>query len=415
MKTSHNILLVAMAFSVATQLPAQDSLRMSLTECLRMADANNLSLRSSRLAVDKAKDMQATAFEIEKTEISLSQDPTSGGSPDNALTVSQTFEFPTVYGARRNKLKAETDLERGKLALSRNELHRDVSAAYYELLYAVERRRILEKQAGIYERFRFIADAKLKAGETGKLEWMNAERLNRENKIALENAEKDVLIASYSLSQLLNTDNAIMPADDSLRAMAYTPSTFFDASTTPEGLLSAQRRTVSEHTLKVARQGYLPDISLSASTQMPIKAFNPYDVDRSRYDKGNFMGFSVGVSVPLFYGSYRAKVKSAKHDVAIAETMRKEQIRAIESNYRKACEEYRKAEASLSYFSTQGSAQADEIERISQTAYEKGEIGYVEYVQNLQTALDIHNQYATAINNFNQAVIKLNYIQGTER
>lgn len=400
-----NWLLSLLLLAAATPATAQQ--RLSLNDCLSLADSSNLKMRAARLAVERATDLQATAWDVDKTSITLSQDPTSGGSPDNALTVSQSIAFPTVYGARRRQLKAETALERSQLETVRTQVKRDVASAYYGLLYVMERRRILQKQANVYERFLQIATAKEKAGETGRLEWMNANRLKLENGIALSNAQTDVDIAAQTLQQCLATDFVVMPAEDSLTVMTLTPQSEFNPQSSANYAVAVAQRTVQERSLSVARQGFLPDITLSASTQMVLSGFNPYDVDRSRYDKGNFMGFEVGLSVPLFFGSQRAKVKAAKRSLEIADTQLKQQKQTLSRQYATAYEEYRKAKATLDYYQTTGAAQADEIERISQKAYENGEIGYVEYVQNLQTALDIHNAHAAAINSFNQATIKL--------
>ena len=51
------------------------------------------------------------------------------------------------------------------------------------------------------------------------------------------------------------------------------------------------------------------------------------------------------------------------------------------------------------------------MSRLSQKSYENGEIEYVEYIQNQQTALDVQLRYADAINDYNQAIITLNYIK----
>lgn len=407
------ICLLAMAASLAAAAYTQE--RMSLERCLATAQERNLTLRSGRIAIERAVELERTAFDPEKTSLTLSQDPTSGGSPDNALTLSQSFEFPTVYGTRRSVLKAETQLEKARLEVSRNELRREVEAGYYELLYTIEKRRILTKQAEIYKRFLFIADAKLKAGEAGRLEWVNARRLSRENDIALDNARKDERIAALNLQRWMNTDSTIVPAEDSLVTIEEAPALMFNPLATPIINTLDQQLRVNERGVKAARQAFLPDINLAASTQMVISGFNPYNIDRSRYDKGSFMGFEVGVSMPLFFGSRKAKLKAAKHDVELVQAQRKEVAVELESRFKAALENYQKAKTSLDYYREAGAAQADEIERISQTAYEKGEIGYVEYVQNLQTALDIHNQYAMAINDYNQAVITLNYIQGKDK
>ena len=68
----------------------------------------------------------------------------------------------------------------------------------------------------------------------------------------------------------------------------------------------------------------------------------------------------------------------------------------------------------MDYYSLRGSKQAEDITRISQVSYEKGEIDYVEYIQSLKTAVVIHLVDANAINDYNQTIIMLNYLQGNK-
>ena len=101
------VVLILLSFSIAVS--AQNTTR-SLQQCIDSAMVNNLTMRSGRISIQKAKDLQGTAFNIDRTVFSLSQDPTSGGSPDNSLSLSQSFDFPTLYGSRRGLLKAETNM-----------------------------------------------------------------------------------------------------------------------------------------------------------------------------------------------------------------------------------------------------------------------------------------------------------------
>lgn len=389
--------------------------RVSLSDCLRMARENNLSVKSGSIAVERAKALQGTAFDLDKTGITLSQDPTSGGSPDNALSFSQSFAFPTVYGAKRKLLKEETELERARLEMTTQEVEKSVSTEYCNLLYAIERRRILLRQADIYKRFKFLADTKQRYGEAGKLEQMNAQRLGKENEIALRRADKDVETARLRLQNLLNTTDEVAPAEDSL-VVLFGSDVLLEGpnqSTQSFQRMLEQQQRVAQQGVKVARQGFMPDISVSASTQLLIKGWNPYDVDRSRFDKGNFMGFEVGVSVPLFYGAQKARLKAAKREAELAETQAIQQLKRRETSLQTALNTYQKAQQNLAYYQEQGLHEADEIERISQVSYEKGAIGYVEYIQNLQTAVEIRNAYAEAVNEFNLASINITYINAT--
>ncbi|MDR2868541.1 MAG: CusA/CzcA family heavy metal efflux RND transporter, partial [Bacteroidales bacterium] len=73
-------ILCIFAFSVN----AQAQVVKSLDDCITYALEHNLMLQSGRIAIEKAKILQTGAFNADKTQISLSQDPTSGGSPDNS-------------------------------------------------------------------------------------------------------------------------------------------------------------------------------------------------------------------------------------------------------------------------------------------------------------------------------------------
>lgn len=53
---------------------------------------------------------------------------------------------------------------------------------------------------------------------------------------------------------------------------------------------------------------------------------------------------------------------------------------------------------------------ADLISKNAEKAYLNGDISYVEYVQGLETALEIRTNYINAVNNFNQTVINLQFL-----
>ena len=408
MKTFKYIILTVCIGALPLSSPAQEK-TMTLQECIDMALDNNLDMK----AVGKARDLQGTAFDMEKTSVTLSQDPTSGGSPDNGITVSQSFEFPTVYAARRKYLKAETAAAQSSLAVTRNEVVRDVSAYYYTLLHDRRTIEILQAQDSVYDRFVSLASARFKAGEAGNLELINAERIRNENRIEMEKAEKSYRSAMLAFRQLLNTDTVVVPADVSLPVIRQEmPEASVSFEQTPLGGMYAARITASERNLSLAKQGYMPGLSIGLTGQLLIKGFNPYDIERSRFDKGNFMGFEVGVSIPLFWGGQNAKVKAARRDVA--EISRRQAKQRMDKEYRDGLNELFRAQKVLDYYTAQGNGQGERMGRLSQVSYENGEIGYVEYIQNQQTALDVQLRYADAVNDYNQAIIMLNYIKGNK-
>lgn len=406
-------IIAAATFCMPTVAAQAQEQAMTLQQCIDTALAGNLDIKGGEASAEKARAMQGTAYDIDKTSVSLSQDPTSGGSPDNGITVSQSFEFPTVYAARHKWLKAETAVARRSLAQTRNSLVRDVSACYYSLLRARREVEILQVQDSVYRKFVALATARQKAGEAGNLELMNAQRVYNENLIERGKAEKALLSAKMSLRQLLNADRDIVPADKQLSAIDCDgQATRFDD--TPLGEVYAARQAAAERSLSLAKQGYMPSINVGFTTQLLIKGFNPYDVDRSRFEKGNLMAFEVGVGVPLFWGAQKARVKAARQDVALAEISRRQAEQQLGKEQADWHNEWQRARRVLQYYTGQGLAQATEMARLSQVSYEGGEIGYVEYIQNQKTCLDVQLQYTAALDDYNQAVIMLNYLNGNK-
>ena len=409
-------ILTALAFLVAgfSEALSQNNVK-SLQECIDLALTNNLTMKSGRVYIQRAKDLQGTAFNIDKTNVTLSQSPTSGGGPDNVLNVNQAFDFPTVYTTRKSFLKAETELERSNLALTRNEVIKSVSEVYYQLLFSKETIYILQRQDSIYNKFLYLANAKLRSGETSQLEQINAERLYNENKVALQNAGKSYNNIQLILQQLLNTDEAINPMEMELPILnAESLTQEYNPKQTPQGIVLANSQEVSKKSLTMIKQGYLPGFNFAIKSQLLLKGFNPYNLDRSRFAKGNFMGFEVGVSVPLFFGEQRSKTKAARRDLEISQLKQEEGLLKLEKEYQNKINEFTKAKNTLNYYAKNGNKQAAEIIRISKISYEKGEIGYVEYIQNLKTAVEISLQYANAVNDYNQSIITLNYLQGNK-
>ena len=154
---------------------------MTLQQCFDLAEQQNLSLQAGRKTIERAKIMEGTAWDVDKTEVAFSQNPASSGDTDNGLTFSQSIDFPTVYAARKKQLKAETQAEKSRLNVSRQQLKQEIASTYYAMLYQTYRLSILQRLDSILNRYCDIAGKRYKAGETRQLEVLTSERLRDEN------------------------------------------------------------------------------------------------------------------------------------------------------------------------------------------------------------------------------------------
>lgn len=413
MKRINMMIIGLCGLALLPQTVLSQTRKVSLQECINMALEKNPQMQVANKSVECAKALQGTAWEIDKTELSLSQDPTSGGSPDNALSLSQSIEFPTYYIARHKQLKAETQAERSKAAVVRLSLENDVKAAYYQAVYLAERLRVLESQDSLLAQYRTLAEKRYKAGETRQLELLSAERLQRENKMEVLAAHNEQETARLLLSRLVGSVEMVEPKEDSLLPLDWK-QTSYNYSQTPDGQYSADRLIASEQAVRVAKNGFAPSISLSLRNQLVISSWNPYDQDRSRFDGGNFMGFEVGVGIPLFYGATRAKVKAARKEREMIALEIKEQEQLRQQEYLSALSRMNAAYVRYTYYNEEGRLRSDKMAEQGLLEYSQGEISYLEYMNVLQESIDLRLKRASALNDYNQCVLVMEKLCGRQ-
>lgn len=397
----------------ATHPSARDKIveRLTLQQCMDRAGQGNLSLQAAQKGIERAQALQGTAWDLGKTDLTFGQDPTSGATPDNALTLSQSMEFPTVYVARRHQLKAETRVAEGEADVLRSDVRSQVASLYCQLLYHDERIRILQRQDSLLQDYADMAAKRYEAGDVRQSECLSARRMLQDNLLETDMAKADRANVQATLARLIGATGTILPADTTLAPIAVGADAGFCYAQTPGGQLASARMAVADQAVKVARSDYAPSLSLALRTQMVIKGWNPYHVDRS-WNNGNFMGFEVGVGLPLFNGSTRAKVKAAKKEREMTQLQLDSQAQEQQEAYTAAVNSMLVARKRMEYYTKSGNADAAEISRLSAHDYAAGEISYVEYVDALEKDIDAQLKRAAAINDYNQAVVALKKLQG---
>ena len=404
------IIAVSLIF-VAFPSAAQQTRRLTLNQCIDFAMKGSNDIKIAEKGVERAKIMQGTAWEMEKTELSLSQDPTSGGSPDNSISLTQAIEFPTVYAARRSQLKAEAKAEQSKAEITRRQLSADIASLYFQLAYQMENIRILQKNDSYLANYQKVASKRYETGEARQIESLSAKRMLMENRQELVAAQTDFSASQRQLAALMNIVGSIVPAEDSL-VMIEWKGREYNFMQTAEGQYAQDKLQVADRGVRVAKSGYAPSLSLSLRNQLVISSWNPYHADRTKFDSGNFMGFEVGIGVPIFFGATKAKVKAAKKEREMAELEMQQTEKLRKQEYATCLDNVSRMQQKVNYYNTAGKNTADEMMRIGSIEYENGEISYLEYISIAQDFIDARMKRAAAINGYNQAVVSLMRLTG---
>lgn len=387
----------------------------ALTNLIQQAKTNNLQLRRSGLEIQQSTALQGSAVDLPKTNFSITQDPTSGGNIDNSIGVSQSFSLPKVYRTQKKVYEQQTRLAEANKRVTEAEVVRDIKFAYYNYLYTVERLRLLNYLDSIYSDFYNKAEIRFKVGETSNLERLTAQNQSFEVRLQKKEALADLRVYETLIRQQTNITGAIT-IDTTDKTFYPTEYISFDTATNQNPLLAYHQQNINVATTRVdlEKTRRLPEFSIGYNHQLVVPGFDPAKINRGYFPGTRIAGVELGMSLPLFTKPYKARVEAERLNVAIAQQDLNKAQWQLTSEYQSTFQQYLKHKERVDYYQTDGIKLANEQIRIARFAFSKGEISYVEMIQNLTQAMQIKLQYLQALQQLNEAVINLKYLKGQD-
>ena len=385
-----------------------------LQQYIDLALRNNLQLKTVELEIGQSKTLQRSSFDPGKTNVRLTQDPTSGGNIDNSIGVTQSFAMPGFYKDQKNVYRQQTSLRERAKAMTEAEIIKEVRIAYYNYLYGVQKLQVLDFLDSLYSDFSKKATIRQSTGETSNLEKLTAQNKYQEILLKKQEALADMKIYEVAMQQLINSAQPVTIQGE------LVPLTFREQADTA-ALQSAPVMDYYRQTVQVAgakvqleKAKMWPEITLGYNHQLVIGGFDPAKINRGYFPGTRIAGFEVGLSLPLFAGAYKARVNAEKIGVSIAGAQLATARQQLNTAWNNAYQEYGKFRQTVEYYRTSGLALGEEQMRVAQFAFSKGEIGYIEYIQNITMATDTKLNYLAAVKEYNTAVINLEYLRGNK-
>ncbi|MCK9309601.1 MAG: TolC family protein, partial [Candidatus Cloacimonetes bacterium] len=392
---------------------AQEIRRINLKQAIQIALDSNLSIRSSAYSVDIQKALKGNAIDIPKTSIEGQYGQINSYSKDNTFTISQSFSFPTVYVNQNKLANANVKSSKWELKTSQLEIATQVKQIYWQLAYYYSKQKLFILQDSLYSRFQYAAELRLKTGETNRLEMITARSQSMEVRNQLKQVNADINILNQKLNLLLNTTSTIYPTDTVLCRFGFYPSADnFSISDNPSLGLAQQQLEVSGLETKVEKSKMLPDWGIGYFSQTMQGTQEINGVQRSFGLGDRFSGVQANISIPLWFTPYTSKIKAAKIKQQVAQINVENYSKSLMGNYNSLMEEYSKYNNSLDYYEKQAIPEADLIIDQATKSYQTGSLDYFDYIQSLSRALSIKLNHLDALNNYNQTIISIDFIQG---
>lgn len=378
------IILAAMAFAAVVSAKAQD-----INSVLKSVEQNNMELKAllkGNEAADIENKSQNTLEDLSIEYSPFFQSETSGIA-SSELVITQGFDFPTLYGAR----KKAGQLQRNVLDMQYQTARRDILVNAKKLCLDIinynKQKQLLQERRKNADELLAMFELKFKNGDATSLELnkIKLDRMNLETELVQAdtkhaNAMQQLQALNGGLPIEVNmTEYPQAPADDEVTMYEKAVATDWTVRTAQASVLAA------EQDVKVNKQSWIPK----------------FEIGYRRNTEGDNAsnGFLIGGSIPLFSSKNKVKIAKARQTEAVMQHANA-RINA-ENSARTMITQMKQLKASADTYDVPLMRQTLKLLR---TAVENGEISVTEYYveadniyKNMITYMDIERQYQDAL------------------
>ena len=386
---------------------------ISLEQAVQTALQKNQLIKSAEYQVEYFRQVKKTSTDIGKLSAMWMHGQYNSLYQDNNFTFVQTLPFPALLGSQIQLGKEQVIGAQKGLVSAQNDLVFEVKSVYYQLLYLVALGNLLQSQDSLYEDFSRASSLRFKTGESNLLEKTTAETQLMEVRNQSRINQADIQIAESRLQALLRNETPVI-ASDVLRKRELPESLdTVSLAANPQLNYLRQQAAISQRARQVERNRLLPDISVGYFNQTLIGIQNINGLDQFFGASKRFQGFELGLSIPLWFRPPVARAKAATINEEILKKNADHFQTTLQGTYRQALQELDKNLSSFTYYESSALTNAGLILTQARKAYRGGEIGYIEYLQSLRNAITIKSNYLQSLNQYNQSVVKIEFLLGT--
>ncbi len=406
-KTSSVVALLLLSLSLVAPKNAEAQTPINLQSAIDTAMKNNLAVKNAQLQAEYEQKLIASAVEIPATTISGEYGQINSAFMDSKIGVVQSLSFPLVY-VRQKKLQEENHTKSVLNAeLQKAELKKQVSEVFYTLVYLEQKLKLLKASDSTFSNFLEKSNARFVSGETNILEKVTAETQKGQIAIQLNQVQTDISILQLQFQLLLNSKTVLVP-------QVASPKMSFS--------LGYDSTAIASHpSLQIMRQQHeisKANTMLEKSKLYPNLFFGYYNMsiqgtgaDNVLYPKSTRFGsYQIGIDVPLFFGSQKAKINASRTIETISANSYQLGIQTIESEYDAAYLRYQAQVQTVRYFEESALKNAALIRQTANQQFTTGDIDYLQWTMLMNNATTIESNYTDQVNELNQTIILLNYL-----
>lgn len=380
---------------------------ISLEAAIDTAVSNHLSVKNESLKADYKKQLIRSSVTLPQTELSTEWGQLNSIANDTKIGITQSFNFPSVYGKHKKLLSEEWNVAVLAVGLKKAEIRRNVRQAFYSFLYLKKKEALLLENDSLYAELLRKSELRFLAGESDILEKTSAESQRGAIRMQLNQVQQELELASLQFQLLLNSSTSFEPFSDDLKAVLAFHEIDTSLSGHPTLKILEQEVSLATASTELERSMFLPQIQLGYfnSSMVGSGANDVYYGHSKRFQYG-----AIGIGIPIFYGAQKAKVAASKINEDIIQQNYTIASQKLRHAYQSQFVTYRNQLASLSYFEETALENSKLIKYTATQQFDSGEIDYLSWVMLINQAITIQNDYLDAVNRLNDSIIQLQFL-----
>lgn len=400
-------LLLFLFWSNATN--AQEKQTLNLNQAIELGTKNNTLVQANELAIKTQSQLKPTAIELPKTSINAMLGQYNTRSFDQSYTIAQSFS-PFQFQAKKQLINENIKNSELKLASTKHDIIYQIRQSWNMILYWSAVNQLLQKQEEYLKVFVDAAKLRFKTGESNLLEKTTAE--TKQQELAQIRKQNDGLIVreKIKLKNILNLKEDFVLAENNFSPSKalYADSLYINQN--PMLQVAMQQVEIANAFKNVEKAQRKPDFSAGYFLQ---SLTGNQDIEgKTTYYNGSprFQGVNLGISIPLFGKASNARIKASGTEVLVQQKNVEYLKNQLNSQLQQQIEEQKVNQSLIDYYIQTALPNAEIISSNAQKAFQNGEIGYVEYLQGLETVLSIQQNSLSVISQFNQNNINIQYL-----
>ena len=371
---------------------------ISAEDAVNLAIKNSKNLSAADFSVKQQKQLLRSAVNLPNPEF-FWEAPT-GNFYTGSIT--QSMEFPTVYGKQYQLQKQRIGLAEKEKVLTETEVKFQVRQLYLLLQYADTLQKQLYIQDTVYASIGRSAGRQFDAGQINYLQKVFTE--TQYGEIHNQYAESQINLRNLQnqlqyLAGLPEPFNAV-PLTNQLTDYSAVQQDSTALAANPSMQLYKQTELIGRKNIELQKNKALPGLAFGY--------FNQGERNSSISNR-----FRFGITVPLWFWQYKSNIKAAKTELEIAKQRTSGLQQQLSIQLIQAQNNLAANSQSLQYYQTTGIKKAGEIITTSKRFFESGENDYINYLRNINDAYSIQLKYLESIKNYNQSTLFIKYLTGT--